>query len=106
MKTLKKLLALVIIMVIPVLATAQEKKKNIETVKFKTSIDCEDCVNKIMSNLPQEKGVKDVKCNLETKEVMVSFNNDKNNIAELRKSIEKLGFMAKEIKEEEKQVKK
>ena len=106
MKSLKNLLALMILIAIPVMATAQEKNKNIETVKFKTSIDCEDCVNKIMSNLPQEKGVKDVKCDLETKEVMVSFVNNKNNTAELRKSIEKLGFTAKEIKEEETKVKK
>ena len=106
MKSLKNLLALMILIAIPVMATAQEKNKNIEIVKFKTSIDCEDCVNKIMSNLPQEKGVKDVKCDLETKEVMVSFVNNKNNTAELRKSIEKLGFTAKEIKEEETKVKK
>jgi copper chaperone CopZ len=107
MKTMKKLLSLFILASVPLLASAQDKNKNIETVKFKTSIDCEACVNKIMTNLPHEKGVKDVKCDLETKEVAISYTKDKNNVTELRKSLEKLGYTAKEIKnEEEKPVKK
>ena len=52
--------------------SAQEKgKKEISTVKFETSIDCENCVNTIMENIPFEKGVKDVKCDLNTKEAPV-----------------------------------
>jgi len=75
----------------------QDKPKTTETVKYKTSIDCAACVNAIMSNLPQEKGIKDVKCDLQTKEVAVTYQKDKNNPEQIKKSIEKLGYTAKEI---------
>ena len=82
--------------------SGQEKnKKELATVRFETSIDCENCVNTIMKNIPFEKGVKDVKCDLTTKEVTIQYQKDKNKPEQLRRSIEKLGFTAKEIKEKE-----
>ncbi len=84
--------------------SAQEKgKKEISTVKFETSIDCENCVNTIMKNIPFEKGVKDVKCDLTTKEVTVQYQNDKNKPELLKRAIEKLGFTASEVKEKKKE---
>lgn len=85
---------------VPVMVTAQEKNKKTETVKFSTSIDCENCVNKIMTNLPFEKGIKDVQCDLETKEVVVTYQKNKNNPEDIKKAIEKLGYTAKELTEE------
>lgn len=83
--------------------SGQEKnKKDIATVKFETSIDCENCVNTIMKNVPFEKGVKDVKCDLETKEVTVQYQKDKNNPEQLKRAIEKLGYTAKVVPEKEK----
>lgn len=83
--------------------SGQEKnKKDIATVRFETSIDCENCVNTIMKNVPFEKGVKDVKCDLETKEVTVQYQKDKNNPEQLKRSIEKLGYTAKVVPEKEK----
>jgi copper chaperone CopZ len=83
---------------------AQEKnKKEISTVKFETSIDCENCVNTIMKNIPFEKGVKDVKCDLTTKEVTVHYQKDKNKPEQLKRAIEKLGFTASEVKENKKE---
>ena len=95
MKTLQKFLLTMLIAVIPMILVAQEKAKTTETVKYKTSIDCAACVNTIMSNLPQEKGIKDVKCDLATKEVVVTYQKDKNNPEEIKKVIEKLGYTAK-----------
>jgi len=84
--------------------SGQEKSnKELATVKFETSIDCENCVNTIMKNIPFEKGVKDVKCDLTTKEVTVQYQKDKNKPEQLRRSIEKLGYTAKEVKEKEKE---
>jgi copper chaperone CopZ len=100
MKTLKKLVITILFATIPVFITAQEKAKTMETVKFKTSIECNNCVNKVMTNLPQEKGIKDVKCDLASKEVTVSYQKDKNNTADIKKAIEKLGFTAKVVTEE------
>jgi copper chaperone CopZ len=80
--------------------SGQHKDNNIKTIKFDTSIDCDDCVNTIMNSLPKEKGVKDVKCDLKTKEVTVKYVPEKTNPGELRKNIEKLGYVAKPRKEE------
>jgi len=101
MKTIQKKLIVIILTVIPVLTSAQDKAKNVQTIKFSTSIDCITCVNKIMTNLPHEKGVKDVNCDLETKEVTVVFKKSKNSPDEIQTSIEKLGFTAKQIKASE-----
>ena len=97
MRTIQRFFLMILFIAVPVIVIAQEKNKKIETVKFITSIDCEDCVNKIMTNLPFEKGIKDVKCDLETKEVAVTFQKDKNNIEKIQRAIEKLGYTAKEV---------
>lgn len=100
MKTLQKLLITMLFVAVPALLTAQDKNKTTETIKFITSIDCNNCVNKIMTNIPQEKGIKDVKCDLATKEVTVTYQKDKNNPADIKKSIEKLGYTAKQVTED------
>ncbi len=82
---------------------AQDKdKKELSTVRFETSIDCENCVNTIMKNIPFIKGVKDVKCDLTTKEVTIQYQKDKAEPEQLKRAIEKLGYTAKEITEKEK----
>lgn len=95
MKKLFRFTAVALLAALPLLASSQDKAKTTETVKYKTSIDCADCVNTIMSSLPQEKGIKDVKCDLETKEVTVTYQKDKNNPDQIKRSLEKLGYSAK-----------
>jgi copper chaperone CopZ len=97
MKSFRKIFIAAMLVLSPVLLTAQDKDKNTETVKFKTSIFCNNCVNKIMTSLPQEKGIRDVKCDLATKEIAVTYQKDKNSPAEIKKAIEKLGYTAKEV---------
>jgi copper chaperone CopZ len=101
MKTIQKFLIIALLAILPVSAIAQDKTKSVETVKFSTSIDCATCVNKIMTNLPHEKGIKNVECDLKTKEVSVAYQKDKNSSEEIQKSLEKLGFTAKQLKETE-----
>jgi copper chaperone CopZ len=100
MKPIQKIFIAILLFAVPLILTAQEKEKTTEIVKFTTSIFCNNCVNKIMTNLPQEKGIKDVKCDLSTKEVAVTYQKDKNNPAEIKKAIEKLGYTAKLVTEE------
>jgi copper chaperone CopZ len=96
MKTLKKLAALMLLIVFPVVLSAQEKQKSTETVVYTTSISCKACVNKIMSNLPQEKGIKDVRCDLSNSQVAVTYQKDKTDPEQIKRSIEKLGYTAKQ----------
>jgi periplasmic mercuric ion binding protein len=104
MKTIGKIIATLVLMAVPFIANGQKKEsqqdKNLETVKFTTSITCEHCVNTIMNGLPREKGIKDVKTNLETKTVEVVFQKDKNSTEQIKRTIEKLGFTAKLVTEE------
>lgn len=97
MKTIQKFFIAILFVAFPSVLMAQDKDKTTETVKFKTSITCSSCVNSIMTNLPQEKGIKDVKCDLTTKEVSVTYQKDKNNPEQIKKNIEKLGFTAKVV---------
>ncbi|MBA4321522.1 MAG: copper resistance protein CopZ [Odoribacter sp.] len=106
MKTIQKFIILMLLVAVPALTIAQDKEKNVQTVKYTTSITCGACVNKIMTNLPHEKGIKDVKCDVKTKEVTVAYQKDKNSPDEIQKSLEKLGFTAKQVKEDETTVKK
>ncbi|MCU0460131.1 MAG: heavy-metal-associated domain-containing protein [Bacteroidales bacterium] len=84
------------------LAAQEKNKKELSSVRFETSIDCEGCVSTIMKNIPFEKGVKDVKCDLTTKEVTVQYQKDKTSAENLRRSIEKLGYTAEEVTEKQK----
>ena len=90
MKQLIQTLALILAVVtMPALASA---KKATKEVTYKVSLDCQSCVDKVMKNIPYEKGVKDVKVSLEKQEVTVVFVEDKNCPVNLKKAIGKLGY--------------
>lgn len=102
MKTNIIITSLLLFLFSSVSLSGQEKnKKEIATVSFETSIDCDHCVSMIMKNIPFEKGVKDVKCDLSTKVVTIQYQKDKNKPEQLKRALEKLGYTAKEVKEKE-----
>lgn len=72
----------------------QDKKKKVQTVTFKTSIHCKNCVKKINDNIPFEKGVKDLKVSLDEKLVTITYDPSKTNEEQLAKALEKLGYTA------------
>ena len=86
----------VLLFLAPLSLGAQNRNREIDTVKFVTNIECDNCVNTIMKNIPFEKGVKDVKCDLVTKEVTIGYQKDKTKPEQLRRALEKLGYKAKE----------
>jgi len=100
---MRKIIGLLsMVMILSLAQTTNAKGKNeIKEVTFITSIDCNHCKMTIMKNIPYEKGVKDVKVDVEKKEVTVKYLTDKNNEANLVKAIEKLGYTA-EVKGHEK----
>ena len=75
-------------------AEQQAKKKKTQTVSFKTSIHCKNCVKKVTDNISFEKGVKDLKVSLEDKVVTITYDPSKTDEATLAKAIEKLGYTA------------
>ena len=106
MKTISRIIAIVALITVPMVSNAQTQKtvqqdNNLETVKFSASITCDKCVNTIMGSLPKEKGVKDVKTDLTAKTVTVTYQKGKNNTEQIKRNLEKLGFTAKVIADEQ-----
>ncbi len=94
-KLLKKLL-LVFCFSIAFTADAQNKKN--EVLKIKTSAECEQCKKKIESNLIYTKGVKFCKLDVPSKIVTVTYNSEKTNPDNIRKSLTLLGYDADGLK--------
>lgn len=80
-------------------AQNQTKKKasaDVQEVTFVTTIDCKNCVKKVEANLPYEKGIKDMKVNLEDKTVWIKYDASKTDKEKLAAAIVKLGYEAVE----------
>ena len=79
------------------IANAQEPKKaeksNVTTV-FVTDIDCQGCAKKVTNTIPYEKGVKDVKVDVPTKTVTVTYDPAKTNDETLVKAFTKIKIKA------------
>ncbi|WP_439185568.1 heavy-metal-associated domain-containing protein [Carboxylicivirga taeanensis] len=97
---MKKLLVIAL-MAFVINAYADDKKKKVAEVTYKVEMDCQSCVNKITKNIAFEKGVKDLKVDMEGQTVTVKYRDDKTNKEELVKAFEKLDFKAEELKEDE-----
>lgn len=54
-----------------------KKQTTQKTVVFDTSLDCPNCAKKVENTIPFVKGVKDVKVDLLTREVTVTFDTKK-----------------------------
>lgn len=75
------------LMVIPAMAQKKGQKKTI----FKVEMDCQSCVNNIEKNIPWEKGVTDLKCNMKTQTVEVTYKTSKTNDSTLIAAFKKIG---------------
>jgi len=74
-----------------------QKGKDEKTVVIEASMVCTSCKAKIEKNIAYEKGVKSLDVNLETKRVTITYQGSKNSDESLVKAIEKLGFTAKVV---------
>lgn len=61
------------------------------TVLFSVNLHCEGCINKIEKNIAFEKGVKDIRCDLEKKTVLVTYDASKTDVKTLQTVFEKIG---------------
>ena len=70
--------------------------KNIQTVIFQTTpeMHCENCENKIKTNIRFEKGVKEIVTNLKDKTVTVKYDADKTSIENIVKGFAKINYKA------------
>ena len=72
--------------------------KDIKTVVFNTApeMHCTSCENRIKNGLKFEKGVKDIKTDLETKTVTIEYDADKTNVDNLVAAFAKIEYKATE----------
>ena len=77
---------------IPAMAKPQ---KDIRTVVFNANLHCKACVNKVMDNVAFEKGVKDMKVDLDKHTITIKYDAAKTNPEKLAAAIEKLGYAVK-----------
>lgn len=87
------LMALLLISLNPFTLSAKETVKN-DTVSFALTPPptCQNCVNKIKSNLRFEKGVKDIDVNLDTKSVSIVYSPKATDSEKLTKALGKIGY--------------
>ncbi len=81
---------------------AEEKKAKTGTVTFDVGMNCHSCQLKIEKNIPWEKGVKDMKVDLEKKQVTIKYDPNKTDEKTLEKAIEKLDFTCEKAEVEQK----
>ena len=92
MKT--KVLSLFVFMLMCVLSVNANNDKKKATVTYLVSMTCGNCQQRIESNIPYEKGVTDLKVDLEKKLVTVEYRTDKTTAENIKAAITKMGFTA------------
>ncbi|MBR4177272.1 MAG: heavy-metal-associated domain-containing protein [Bacteroidales bacterium] len=65
------------------------------------AMHCENCENKIKSNMRFEKGVKKVETSLERQEVSITYDAKKNNVEGLQAAMKKIGYDTKVVSDTE-----
>lgn len=90
-----RIIGLVAILLMAVL-NVQAEKKGEKTVVFNANLHCISCKAKVEKNIPYEKGVKNLKVDMEKQTISITFREDKNTVENLRKAIEKLNIEVKE----------
>ena len=79
-------------------AMAQKKQVELKTTVFQTDVDCENCAKKVDNPIPYQKGVKEVKVDVSTQTVTVTYDVAKTNDEALLKAFKKVKVNA-EVKE-------
>lgn len=80
--------------------SAQEKqtsKKKVETIEIQSSVVCGMCEERVIENMAFEKGVKDVKVDLEKKVITITYKTSKTDKKTLKEAITKIGYDADEL---------
>ena len=73
--------------------------KDIKTVVLKTNpeMHCTGCEKKIKDNIRFEKGVKDIRTNLDDKTVTIEYDADKTNVENIIEGFKKINYEAAEV---------
>jgi mercuric ion binding protein len=98
---MKKLISAILFFTVVFSASATYAAKS-DTARFWVNVKCNTCKNKIMDNIAYEKGVKDIKINVEEQLVEVIYKSGKNTPEGLKEAFIKLDFKVRILKKGEK----
>ena len=92
---MKKTIITMLLLMVAMIATA----KDLKTVVFTTTpqMHCSSCENKIKGNLRFEKGVQDIRTDVEAQKVFVTYDPKKTTEDKLQKAFEKFGYKAEKV---------
>jgi len=85
--------ALLIFLINPLKAEVATKE-----ITIKSSVVCDMCKNTIEEGLAYTKGIKAVRVDVENNEIYVKYKEDKISELEIKKAINKLGYVADDMK--------
>ena len=88
------LIAFLVLFSINAYSENNTEKNSKQTVLFSVPMHCMSCKNKIEKNIAFEKGVTDLKADLPSNTVSVTFKSDKNTVEGLVAAFKKIGFNA------------
>jgi len=74
--------------------SAKEKEKATAVFTVSPAITCQNCVNKIKTNLRFEKGVNDINADIKTQKVTIVYDPAKTNKEKLVEAFKKIGYSA------------
>ena len=95
MKTKIFIISIIAVFMATLSVEAQNKKTNHnKTVTFEVTMTCENCKKTIEKNIAFEKGMKDMKVDLDNKLVTLTFDSRKNNEQKIIEAFSKLGYDA------------
>lgn len=96
-----KTVASIVVVMLAILfapATVHAQKAKMDTVRIKTSAECEMCKTKLEKEVGLMKGVKSVNLDLKTQVATVVYNNAKTDAAKIRTVISNTGYDADDVK--------
>lgn len=81
------------------LTSASKPKAALREALYQTNLHCEQCAAKITDNVSFEKGVKDLKIEVDAKTVKIVYDSNKTDAAKLAAAIRKLGYKVELIED-------
>ncbi len=98
MKKLTSILTMIAIVAMMALSASAKDSKSSEKVTFTVApqMTCQNCENKIKSNLRFEKGVSEIVTDINSQTVTITYDPAKTDVAKLTKALGKIGYTATE----------
>lgn len=100
---MKKFITVIVALMASVFVlSAAKPKAELRIAEVQTNIHCKNCAAKVQDNIAFEKGVEDLKIDVPSKKVTITYNPKKTDVGKLVEAIKKLGYTAEVIEDKAK----